>query len=207
MSKYTTQLRYICESYAGVNESVEYGKIDEVISKSRTKIFDFDYPIPSIHKEELETKILFHYFMREIAHETVGRWKLALRSKMLDIMQYYNELYLSVDNYKYNPLENVAVTRVRDTDSEGTTSGVGHSLYSDTPQGGLQGIEEAKYLTNAQKSDSTNDAESSESLVETITGKQGNDTYAFMIAEYRKNILNIDMKIIKELEELFFSLY
>lgn len=207
MSKYTTELRYICESYAGISGVGDYGDIDNVISKSRPKIFDFTYPIPLAHKEELETKILMHYYTREIAHETVGRWRLALRSKMLDIMPYYNQLYDSVDNHIYNPLEDVDVTRTKNTESEGETSGVGRSLYSDTPQGGLEGLESERYLTNAQKTTSENDATSTEDMIEHIKGKHGAQSYASMIRDYRKNILNIELKIIGELEELFFSLY
>lgn len=207
MSKYTTELRYICESYAGLKDVGDYSDISEVIEKSRPKIFDFDYPIQQTHKVELETKILTHYYTREIAHETVGRWRLALRSKMQDIMPYYYQLYDSVDNHIYNPLEDVDVTRTKNTESEGETSGVGRSLYSDTPQGGLEGLESERYLTNAQKTTSENDATSSEDMIEHIKGKHGAQSYASMVRDYRKNIVNIDLKIIGELEELFFSLY
>ena len=34
MAKYTTEVRYICESYAGLTESVGYDSIDDVIEKS-----------------------------------------------------------------------------------------------------------------------------------------------------------------------------
>ena len=39
MSKYTTEVRFICESYAGLNESVGYAGIDEVINKAIPKVF------------------------------------------------------------------------------------------------------------------------------------------------------------------------
>ena len=45
MSKYTTEVRYICEKFAGKDTSVDYNKVDEVINASRAYIFDFDYPI------------------------------------------------------------------------------------------------------------------------------------------------------------------
>ena len=42
MSKYTTEVRYICESYAGLTESVGYDSIEEVVDKSYLKIFNND---------------------------------------------------------------------------------------------------------------------------------------------------------------------
>lgn len=94
MSNFTTELRYICEAYAGFSDSVGLDKFEEVINGSVEKIFDFDYPIfMESYRKVLEKKILTHYYTREIGYETVGRWKLALRSKMQEIMPYYNELY------------------------------------------------------------------------------------------------------------------
>ena len=43
MSKYTTEVRYICEKYAGKDVSVDYNKVDEVIDAARPFIFDFNY--------------------------------------------------------------------------------------------------------------------------------------------------------------------
>ena len=45
MSKFTTEVRYICESSISLTESVGANSVDEVISKSLDKIFDFDFPI------------------------------------------------------------------------------------------------------------------------------------------------------------------
>ena len=42
MSDYTTQLRFICERLSGLEHSVDYNKIKEVINAARPKIFDFD---------------------------------------------------------------------------------------------------------------------------------------------------------------------
>ena len=47
MSKYTTEVRYICEMYAGLEESVGFDDIGRVITDSRDKIFDFEYPVNS----------------------------------------------------------------------------------------------------------------------------------------------------------------
>ena len=44
MSKYTTELRFIRESKAGLSDSVGFNQIDDVISNSWNKIFD-NFPI------------------------------------------------------------------------------------------------------------------------------------------------------------------
>ena len=63
MSKYTTEVRYICEYYASLSESADYTGINEIISKARNKIFSFDYPIfDESYREILETKILKRYY-------------------------------------------------------------------------------------------------------------------------------------------------
>ena len=76
MSKYTTEVRFICEKYAGLEESVGYNKVADIIANSRSKVFDFDYPIfDETYRSILETKILKHFYLREICAETVGVWK------------------------------------------------------------------------------------------------------------------------------------
>lgn len=111
MSKYTTELRYICESKAGKDESVGYTGIDEVLTEAAPIIFDFDYPIfDSAYKLPLEKKILKHYYTREISEETYGLWKLRLDARMNEIMPYYNQLYLS-EMLHFNPLYDFDYTK------------------------------------------------------------------------------------------------
>lgn len=192
MSKYTTEVRFICETYAGLTESTGYENIKDVIALARDKIFDFDYPIfDSDYKETLETKILNHYYTREIGVETVGLWKHFLDVKLNDIMPYYNQLYKSA-LLEFDPFNDVDYTKegnkidtenttensngtnkmtgtvVDTTNNTETNSGSDTSneqntpknstwtLYSDTPQGGIAGIQNAEpsvgsnaYLTNA----------------------------------------------------------
>ena len=45
MSKYTTEVRFICETLAGYKDSQGYDKVENIIMNSRDKIFDFEYPI------------------------------------------------------------------------------------------------------------------------------------------------------------------
>ena len=45
MSKYTTEVRFICEHSAGLTDSAGYSSVDEVIEKAIPKVFSFNFPI------------------------------------------------------------------------------------------------------------------------------------------------------------------
>ena len=166
MSKYTTELRFICESKAGLSDSVGFNQIDDVISNSWNKIFD-NFPIfDESYRSVLCSKILKHYYTREISAETVGLWELWLNTRMSEIMPYYNKLYesalLEFDPFKdVNYSRNHGGTFTGDTrrngrsdvsvDNSVTSNGTSNSknLFSDTPQGAITNIENESYLTNA----------------------------------------------------------
>lgn len=104
MSKYTTELRFICENANGLIKSVGYNSISDVIAKARNSIFSFSYPIfDEDYRSVLETKIIKHFYTREICEETVGLWKLRLDAKMNEIMPFYNQLYKS-ELIEFNPM-------------------------------------------------------------------------------------------------------
>lgn len=94
MSNFTTQVRYLCESFGGTARGVR--EIDNQIHKANKTIFDFDYPIfNETYRTVLQDKIIRHYYMREIGCETFGLWQMMLCDKMNEIMPYYNQLYNS----------------------------------------------------------------------------------------------------------------
>lgn len=102
MSKYTTEVRFICEKEAGLDNSVGYSEVDNVLNQSWEKIFK-DFPIfDEDYRPVLCKKILKHYYTREIGFETVGLWKLKLDTLMNEIMPYYNQLYKSA-LLEFNP--------------------------------------------------------------------------------------------------------
>lgn len=113
MSKYTTEVRFICEESAGLVDSAGYKKVEDVLTLAIPRVFDFDYPIfDESYREVLERKILRHFYTREICEETVGLWKLRLDDKMNVIMPYYNKLYES-ELLKFNPLYDVEYSTMR----------------------------------------------------------------------------------------------
>lgn len=253
MSKYTTEVRFICENSAGLSESEGADNVDSVLDKCWNKVFNFDFPIfDENYRQVLCRKILKHYYTREIAHETVGRWKLALNAKLNEIMPYYNQLYKS-ELLEFNPFYDVDLTRRREGSgtsnrtsnntetnsgtSKNVSSGSGTSntdtlnRFSDTPQNSMdtQGIADSVPLTTVTKvnEDNTTTNESTDTLtrndnktgsgteninntdkyIETVRGKQGTENYSSLLKKFRETFLNIDMMIIEDCSDCFFTLW
>ena len=269
MSKYTTEVRFICENSAGLNESEGADNIDSILDKCWNKVFNFDFPIfDENYREVLCRKILKHYYTREIAHETVGRWKLAMNTKLNEIMPYYNQLYKS-ELLEFNPFYDVDLTRsregrgTRDTTGSNTSNRTSSNTetskndtkdvnlargtsntdtlnrFSDTPQNSMdtQGIADNVPLTTVTKvnEDNTTTNESTDTVtrdesksgsgtenvtggntenvnstdkyIETVRGKQGTQNYSELLKKFRETFLNIDMMIIDDCSDCFFTLW
>lgn len=216
MSKYTTEVRFICESKAGLSESTGCDNVDDIISKSWDKIFTskavfFDEKYRSV----LCQKILKHYYLREIGSETVGIWKLWLNTRLEEIMPLYNQLYKSA-LIEFNPLYDVDLKRThnrkidsskQDTgtsqsvssgeiNASGTSSGSSNNtkndLYSDTPQGAITGLENENYLTNARKVTDTgstsNENSSTGTNKTTVNDDTSNTGTANSLEDYVENV-------------------
>lgn len=137
MSNYTTQVRFICETANRETESKGYNSLDEILEAGREYIFDFSYPIfDAEYKPVLETKILKHYYTREIGEETVGLWKLRLNARLNEIMPFYNKLYES-ELLAFNPLYDVDYTRSGNREgNENREETTEHSTTGIDSQGG-----------------------------------------------------------------------
>lgn len=110
MSKYTTEVRFICETEAGLLESQGFNSVDNILTTAAPKVFSFDWPIfDENYRLPLEVKILRHYYTREIGAETVGLFKLQLQQKLCEIMPYYNQLYKS-QLLDFDPFADVDLT-------------------------------------------------------------------------------------------------
>ena len=218
MSRYTTELRYICENlYDGQNHDAL--DIDEIITDVVPKIFNFNFPIfDETYRQSLCEKIIRHFYTQEIGYETVALWHLKLKTKMLEIMPYYNQLYnstlLEFDAFNDADYE-VDVNNKRNLDgtrSSTNTNDYTHK-YSRTPQGGLTGLLQDKYLTDAiidNRSDTGKTSDSFETIdanKEKVKGKRSFDSYSKRLMEFRETFLNIDMQVINELEPLFMGIW
>lgn len=133
MSKYTTEVRFICESKSGLENSSGADNVDEVIAGAWNKIFTSKAPFfDESYRSVLCQKILKHYYLREICCETVGIWKLWMNERLETIMPYYNQLYKS-ELIKFEPLNDVNLTRKHDRTVDGTEERNGET--SDTANG------------------------------------------------------------------------
>lgn len=120
MSKYTTQVRFICESKSGLEVSGGSGDVDNIIAGSWNKIFTSKAPFfDEAYRSVLCSKILKHYYMREICCETVGIWTLWMNTRLEEIMPYYNQLYESA-KIEFNPMHDVDLTRKHERNVDGT---------------------------------------------------------------------------------------
>lgn len=232
MSKYTTQLRWICSSLSN-NTRVNGNNYEDIIETSRPKIFNFKYPIfDEKYKPILETKIIKHYFFREIGQETFPMFQMYLNQKMNELMPYYNKLYES-ELLKFNPLytDDIKTTHNRNENVENTGKIISQgestidknidekNKFSDTPQGSINNLDDLGYLTNythinsdenstentSGKVDSNDNSNTTENYLETIQGYRGYSANK-LLKEFRDNFLNIDLMIIDEISDLFFYL-
>ena len=116
MSRYTIELRYLIE-----------GNYDLGLK---------DYPIfDESYREQLNNKIIQHYYFREIGFETEALFKNRLNQKMNEIMPYYNQMYES-ELIKINPLytTNIEEKFARESIASGNgtseTTGTGNNTSS-----------------------------------------------------------------------------
>lgn len=120
MSKYTTEVRFICESKSGLEVSGGSGDVDNIIANSWNKIFTSKAPFfDESYRSVLCQKILKHYYLREICCETVGIWLLWMNERLETIMPYYNQLYKS-ELIEFEPLNDINLTRTHDRTIDGT---------------------------------------------------------------------------------------
>lgn len=147
MSKYTTEVRFICEN-AYNNENSGFTSIDTILNTVAPKIFNFDFPIfDEQYRIPLETKILRTYYTREICEETVGLWKLRLQNKLCNIMPYYNQLYESA-KLKFDVFKDVDYIEV----INGTTH---NSLNKTVNFENLGGADTTTYLKQGKEKNTT----------------------------------------------------
>lgn len=158
MSKYTTEVRYICEQKAGLQESVGFNNINSVLDKSWDKIFTTNWEIfDESYRKILCEKILRSYYTREICAETVGLWQLWLDSTLCEIMPMYNQLYKTTI-YEFNPLYNTDMTTtftktVTGNDSKTTTGN--SSKWNDVSTSSKNTKTDDYTVKDSSKTDST----------------------------------------------------
>lgn len=194
-------------------------------------IFDENY------RNVLNQKILNHYYENEIGFETAPLFRFYLNNKLNEIMPYYNILYekqlqlLNNIDKNVNLVEDFKGTNTNEsttnTESKSTSNSSGTSknknLFQDTPQGNLNNTElenqtwATNYtMNNTENKNEINDNSSSNDIansngtnnyLKTIIGNNGGRYNLDILADLQKNLMNIDLLIINELNDLFMGLY
>ena len=232
MAKYTIELRKVCDIYG--RQEVEnwfksYNLNDYLTEEQINQIEKSGV----WSKDKLATKIVNHYFMREIGFETPYLFKHYAEVTMSEIMERYL-LKIYSKFFEYDPLSNVDYTETFTREVKGNSENIGKSTSSsssnsnsmainnDTPQGNItkQEIENGMYANNVAQSDNNSSIEdetntnsnAQSNSTETYTRHMEGDNGAIitnqrLVKEYREIIVAIDEEIINELNILFMGLY
>lgn len=227
MSLYTTEVRYICETAYGLEDSAGLSEVNQILASVWNKVVPQDWPIfDEAYRSVLCQKILKHFYTREIGLETVGLWKLKLETRLQEIMPYYNELY-ETKLLKFDPFHDVDYYRAHEGSGAGSNSETSSdttetdttnwNVYSDTPQGALTNVKNDSYLTDARKVTDESTVENTGSrsgsysntdeYIDHTYGKMNSTSYMSLLKELRETLINIDMMIINDLNDLFFLLW
>lgn len=190
------------------------------INLERYEIFNEDY------RQRLNGLIIDRFYNREIAHETIDIFRLALRRWLNENMPYWNAQYeaglLKIDPLSTIDMKTVAKTTGdqtstgNDTSNTATTTGAtSRSVFSDLPQTMLAGNED--YASNATDSNSqsgvtgtgTNESEAvTESKTDSdsqTTGYQGHTVELLMA--YRESVWNVDTMLLDSMDPLFMGVF
>lgn len=232
MATYTIELRKICDIFG--REEVEswfknYNLEDYLTPTQIEQITKFNV----WSKDRLASKIVDHYYMREIGYETPALFKHFANVFMKEIME--RELPKIYSNFlEYDPLSNVDFTEEYTREIQGNNSNQGTSsstsssnssglsVNSDTPQGQINKDEilKGQYASNTGASETesqiqdstTTETSGNNSTIEKFTRHEEGDngviiTNQRLVKEYREIIVAIDEEIILELNKLFMGLY
>lgn len=233
LSKYTTTVKDICESFISSQElwSMDLS-VQRIIDKTQGKFFDFDFPFYSEDRKDLYTfkaYFLLRYWNNYIGFETLGMWKTAFITKMYELTPYYIKLYDAIQND--NPFTNINVTFTETekgnekTITNSTDAGESkvknnqnyQNIDSDNPQVTVATQDYASSMsrgetvndttTSAKNNHVGNDNKDSKRDRETKEiGLRGKST-SEAIAEYREQIQNINRELVEACRDLFMKVW
>lgn len=232
MASYTMELRKVIEYYG--RDEVENWFKDYELSNYLTPEQIAQIEKFSVwSKSRLASKIVDHYFMREIGFETPALFKHYAKVTMQEIMERYL-LKIYSKFLEYDPLSNVDFTETytREIVGENTNTGKsssasnqsaeGLNIINNTPQKRItkQDLETGAYASQVSQSetdtnitDTTNTQNNGTSnTIEKFTRHEEGDngviiTNQRLVKEFREIIVAIDEEIIEELGSLFMAIY
>lgn len=233
LSKYTTSIKEICESFLTQKERCLDLSVNDIIDKTKYNFFNFDFPwytTDNKTKEEFIRAFLLRYYNDYIGFETLGMWKTYFNAKMCAIMPYYTKLYNAI-RLGDTPLNNVDVTiktnekenkditdKYNDTSTNKSKTDTNtQSIESDNPQ---VTVATNDYASNMNRGEGVTNTNGSGDFVhigneatERERGEENHEigirgkTKAELIKEYSKQIININKEIIDLCDTLFLGVW
>jgi hypothetical protein len=233
LSKYTTTIKDICESFIPSQElwSMDLS-VQRIIDKTQGNFFDFDFPFYSEDIKDLytfKTYFLLRYWNNYIGFETLGMWKTAFLAKMYELTPYYTKLYDAIQ--KDNPFTNINVTITEaEKGSEKTTTkttDAGQSevknsqnyenIDSDNPQVTVAIQDYASAMSRGETiNNNTTTANNNHEGNDNKDSKRDRDTKEIglrgkstseAIEEYREQIQNINRELVEACRDLFLQVW
>lgn len=233
MSKYTTTVKDICESFIPQNElwSMDLS-VQRTIDKTQDKFFNFDFPFYSKDRKDLytfKTYFLLRYWNNYIGFETLGMWKTAFLSRMYELIPYYTKLYDAIQHDNPFTNTNITITEAEKGNEKTATNSTDagesevknnqnyQNIDSDNPQVTVATQDYANSMsrgesvnnttTSAKNSHAGTDNKDSKRYRDTKeTGLRGKST-SEAIAEYREQIQNINRELVEACRDLFLKVW
>lgn len=219
--------------YSLMESIVNYNKVNktpikDLCKEARHTIFDFSYPLSEkVNKEDFECMILNHFINRRIGFTVYTPWRIALETKLNEIMPFYNKMFDMLDGWDIFKDGETTERIVEDsrttenhtsteTNSNSSSEGYNEKTVSDTPQNELDDIRDNKYADDFEHSNnSASSQDSSNSSGTSNTSDSGNLRETTkrspadkmkLYREYLENKNHIYSLIFSELNCLFYGL-
>lgn len=228
MSKYTTSLKEIGESFLTYPEKMSDLPVQEIIKMVRGNIFNFQYEWygDDTSRTEFEENFLLRYWNEYIGFETFGMWKTYFIAKMNISMPYYKKLYAAISegdspfithDMNYDTGENTVTssegyfTSTENRSASNKTDSQG--INSDNPQVTVNTHDYASTMSRGEEVSSGNsETEATQRNNDSTSSQKGGKTHAYglqgksraeLIARYRDQIVNINRELIDSCRILF----
>ena len=229
MAKYSITLQELCTDYYSREEIENWFKNYDISHYLTPEQINQIEKFNVWNKNRLASKIVDHYYTREIGFETPELFKHYAKVFMQEIMESkFQKIYTLF--LEYDPLSSVDYVEEYIREIEGSSNAQGNSISNsnssglginnDTPQTKItkQDINTGAYASNVNQTENsindntrTNSSGSSNTIEKYTHSMKGDNgvivTNEYLIREYRENIIAVDKEIIDELNPLFMGLY
>jgi len=208
MAMYTTSLEVLVNNLCDDRSK----SLDTRIASARSKIFDFDYPVPDKiwgrgFKEYFETAFINKYLFMEFGQETVGKWKQRVKARLLEVMPKYCAIYKILDAIDYNKVltdkDYAQKTDSSANGKSGSKSGGASLPENMLAKGTVGNFAGTGYADTA--SISRTDSETNAKGTVTVTGRTISQLTVF--GEIDENFNEYFSQLLDEFSDLFMVLY